>query len=471
MFRLVALLCLLCTTYKLVLANTYDVSKSGCKGDGKTINTNAIQRIIDRASRDGGGTVYVPTGRFVTGTLQLKSNVTLELSPGAVLLGAAVRSAYPLLKSTERRIAGNYALIFADGQYNIGITGAGSIDGQGDARVFQSGKDDAYERPFLVVLYRCRQVRLEKTTFRNAASWTTHLSDCDQVTVRGLHIWGHANQNNDGLDLDGCHNVTVADCLIDATDDALCLKAQNRACQYITVTNCVLSTHSNAIKFGTVSNGGFKHISISNIIVRPSEAKTFNSPFGLREGITGIALESVDGGTLENVLIQQIMMDSIHVPIFLKIGDRGRRSLAQVAQLRNIRLQNITAYHAGITSSSITGMPGRLVENVVLKDIYISCKGGGTVADANVTSVGENTSGYPDPRWFGGNLPSYGLYVRHAKGLTLDNVQFVLEGTDARPAVLLDDVSDSSLERVVAPAGQAGQPGVKSQNVRQVRGL
>lgn len=413
-----------------VQAKTYNILDYKAKADGRTINTAAIQKAVDDCAANGGGLVLVPSGTFITGIIRLKSNVNFHLDAGAVLQAVADGSKYR-------------SLLLVDSAEHVSITGEGVLFGNG--KNFVVG-EEAPDRPYIVFLKNSRNILIENVTLKQAAAWTLRLYACEHVIIKGISIYSHANFNNDGIDIDG-KDVVVTGCIIDSGDDAICLKSDDpqRLCENVTVTNCILASNCNLIKMGTGSLGGFKNISISNCVLRratESPLHHWNSkpdhfiPDSIT-GISGIALEVVDGGIMDQVNISNITMTGVQTPIFIRLGSRKNPT----GSLKNIIISNITATASSNMSSTISAVPGYYIENVILRDIIINCNGGGTLADVQ-RQVPEKEHDYPENRMFGWTLPAYGLYVRHARNITLNNVQFNLLQPDARPAIWLEDVHD-----------------------------
>jgi polygalacturonase len=406
-------------------AEDVSVLDCGAVPDSKTLATDAIQKAVDRCAATGGGTVTVPPGRFLTRTVFLKSNVNLHLGQGAVLVG-----------DTQPR-AFTQAVVYADGIENASITGRGTIDGQGYKKYYPTNGPRHND----IRLFRSRNITVQDVTLVNSPSWVFRILECDGVIVRGVRIYSFANENNDGIDIDG-RNITVSDCIIDCDDDAMCLKSDdpNFLVENVAISNCVIASNCNGIKFGTSSRCGFRNIAISNCVVRrPSEAAqrhwAATVPGVTRDDtvISGLALEVVDGGVMDQVAITNISMTGVQTPLFIRLGSRRGQGT-----LRNVVISNITATNESLITSSITGIPGSYVENVTVRDVIFTCKGTGTVAQANAP-VPEKEASYPENRMFGPSLPAYGLYVRHVKNLVCENFRFNLAAPDARPAVLLDD--------------------------------
>jgi polygalacturonase len=474
----------------LILATTvssadaaFNVVDSGAVGDGVTVNTAAIQSSIDACASGGGGTVLFPAGRFVTGTLFLKDKVCLHLESGAVILGSTHLDDYPIIRCEYPSKSDSYtarALIWGEGLTNVAITGFGTIDGQGAS--FHGKKatpeemkphSDAYaaegrhtpeahyfNRPYLIRLISCRDVRVHDVTLQNSAMWMQHYLNCEHVSIRGIKVFNHVAANNDMIDIDGCRYVTIADCYGDTDDDALTLKSTGAApTEHVTITNCILASHCNALKAGTESAGGFKDIAITNCVIKRSAVEPALS--GRDEGLAGIALEIVDGGTLDGVVISNVVIQDTTAPIFLRLGDRGRPARKAdpkpaAGTFRNVIISNIVARGASATGCAIAGVPGHPIEDVILENIRIEFAGGGTAEQA-ARAIPEEEPKYPESTMFGA-LPAYGFYVRHADGITLRNIQLECATPDARPAITCDDVQNIQLESVTAKASPDAAP-------------
>ncbi|GAA4432013.1 glycoside hydrolase family 28 protein [Ravibacter arvi] len=442
-------------------AKTYDIRRSGAIGDGVTVNTGAIQKAIDSCAATG-GTVYVPQGIYLTGTLVLKSNVTLHIAAGATLLGHTSPSAYPYQDPGIPFYGGDWAkqaLIFCKGQENVAIEGRGTIDGQGSAFVTTTlKKPDRYRnRPYLLWFAGCKDVSVTGVHLRNSAFWMQHYLGCERVRIDGVDIWNHSNKNNDMIDIDGCRNVMISNVTGDSDDDGITIKSSSPGVsEFITITNCILSSHCNAIKFGTESTGGFRNITISNCVVRPSaQTKTI---YGRPAGIAGLALEMVDGGIMENVAISNLVIEGPEVPIFIRLGNRARKYVETAAvpgpgQLRDLRISNVVARGSSNIGCSITGIKSARVERISLSDITVESAGGGTRADFRPLSD-EKEDSYPEATMFG-KLPAYGFYISHAEEVHLSGIRLTTKTTDARPAVYWSDTRGFSLTGLSVPAGSS----------------
>ncbi|WP_273274495.1 glycoside hydrolase family 28 protein [Maribacter polysiphoniae] len=435
----------------VLMAQSYDITEYGAMGDGIKDNTTIIQKLIDRCSTSG-GTVLIPKGVFLTSTLILKDNTHLHLSQGSELRGSTNPNDYPLLNAGISFYGEGWAkqaLIFAKDVNNIQISGKGTINGQGEAfKINTNKKPERYKnRPYLLWFSNSKNITVRDIELKNSAFWMQHYLGCENVTLDGLRIWNHSNKNNDMMDIDGCKNVTISNIIGDSDDDGITLKSTSPLIsEYITITNCIISSHCNGLKMGTESTGGFRNVVISNCIIRPSRSKT--NIYGLPEGISGISLEMVDGGIMENISINNVVIDGPEVPLFIRLGNRARKHNAAattpgLGKIRNIRISNITATGAGETGSSITGISGAAVENVSLHniDIMVSKTGESELA-ADQVPVMENA--YPEATMFG-KLPAYGFFIRNVKQLQMSNVNIRHTDKDPRPGIRIDNTEAFSL--------------------------
>jgi polygalacturonase len=439
MKTLTSVICLLAIACLTACSHHTDIlEKYGIANDGQTLTTQSLQRAIDECSQNGGGIISLPKGEYLTGTVILKNNVTLNLEKGAVLLGSKNSIDYP---DKGRR----KALVFAENAGNIAITGEGEINGNGGSF---TKENNAPNRPTLILLLDCQKVKVTGIKMSDSGFWTFRFVRCDGVDISKVTVSGHVNWNNDGFDIES-KNVTITDCDIDTDDDAICLKSEDPdfVVENITVTNCRLSSNCNFIKFGTASEGGFRHVNISDCTL--SKCSQSNLRFWDQEqrvpgvtnpitGIAGIALEVVDGGFIEDVTVSNIRMEDVQTPIFIRLG---KRKVSDYTYLKDVLIEKITAASVSYVASSITGVPGLRVENVVIKDVDLKLKAGGKLADTKV-EVPEVEKAYPENRMFGVMLPAYGFYIRHADNITFDNVKLsYFGGREERYAIYADDVT------------------------------
>jgi polygalacturonase len=422
-----------------------DITRAGAKAVPGKDNAAAIQKAIDKLSALGGGTVTVPAGEFLTGPIELKSGVELHLEMGAKLLGVADIDAYEKAHwvSPEGNKSPHSALIYANYQENIAVTGLGTIDGQGGDPAFNVGKADPGGRPMIILFRECRNVVVKDVRLENSAHWVEYYTDCEGVRVSGIKVYSHCNYNNDGIDIES-KDVVVENCIFDCEDDAICLKgAGERLCENVSVSNCVAASNCNAIKLGTGSSTGYRNVTVSNVTIRRASEDNFRHWSTKIKGITapttvisGIAVEVVDGGICENINISNIAMRDVQTPIFIRMGRRGIQP--EKSTLRAVTISGVTAVSESMMSSSITGVPGLYPEDIYLSDIDITSPGGGTVEMTKIP-VPEAEDSYPENRKLGHSLPASGLYIRHANNVFLSNVRFHFREPDARPLIVTED--------------------------------
>lgn len=432
-------------------AQQYDIRNSGAVGDGITDNTLFIQKAIDSCNITG-GTVYVPKGIYLIGTLYLKSNVTLHLSVNATLLGQPAAKFYPYQDSGIHFYGEDWAkqaLIFCRNQKNVAIEGKGTIDGQGAAFVTTTlKKPDRYKnRPYLLWFAGCENVSVTGVQLRNSAFWMQHYLGCKKVRIEGISIWNHSNKNNDMMDIDGCSYVTISNITGDSDDDGITIKSTSPlVSEHIVISNCILSSHCSAIKFGTESVGGFRNIAISNCVIKPSAQTT--TIYGKPAGIGGLAMEIVDGGIMEHIAVSNLVIDGPEVPLFLRLGNRARKYIATAEVpkpgiIRDISISDVVATGAGITGCSVSGIAKANVENVSFNNIRIVFAGGGVTADVT-SKIEELEDLYPEGTMFG-KLPAFGFFIRHVKGLRMSGISMSSHTPEQRPAFFVDDTKDFAI--------------------------
>jgi len=436
-------------------AATYDVRQYGAMGDGAAKDTAAIQKAINAAARAGGGTVVVPAGRYLSGTIHLKSYVTLHLDNGATLLASpdiADFEPYELLPfqsvSDHETTYFRQALILGENVRNIAITGQGVVDGN---RTKRGG-------PKTIAIKLCQHVAIRGITVQNSPNYSISFWGTDFVDIDGVTI---LNGYSDGIDPDASRFVRIANTYIDCYDDAICPKASpsmgmenRRSVEHLTVVNCVLRTNCSNFKFGTESSGDLRNVAFSNVAMYPRDQG--------RRPISGIALESVDGANIDGVVISNVTMDGVQAPIFIRLGNRGRGLTPPVpGTLRNVSIQNVNARNATMTSS-ITGIPGHPVQRITLHGVQLNVAGGQQVAVS--LDVPEHEAKYPEATMFG-TLPSYGLFARHVDGLLLAGLQTRWEAPDVRPGLIFDDVRDLTLDGFHAGTAASGAPVVWMRDV------
>lgn len=433
-------------------ARSFCITEFGAVADTTYLSTSSIQKAIDECSKSGGGRVVVPTGNFKTGSLQLKSNVHLYFEEGATLYGSTSIEDYtPYISSYISLRTGipTIQLIYADSVENVSITGFGTIDGRGRAFPKLSWNDEGITRPHLLRIIRGKDIEVKGITLKNSGCWMQHYLACDRLRIDGITVVNRNNYNNDALDIDGCHDVTVMNMIADSDDDAITLKSTSpRLCEDVVISNCVVSSHCNAIKLGTETNGGFRNIIIRGIAVKPSadqSSQFFGYPGGI--GHSAISLEIVDGGTMRNVDISDITIRGTESPIFIRLADRARpyskdHTVEGIGSISGVILHDILIDEAGPTGSSITGLAGHPVTDIQLHDIRIRHAGGQPITPA---PADEKVKDYPESTMWG-ILPAQGFWLNHVKDVLFRNVTVESVSPDARPVFVTDDCENIIIE-------------------------
>ena len=432
------LLCCLATASEAESASVYDVRSFGAAGDRRTLDTAAIQKAINAANAAGGGTVFFPTGQFLSGTIFLKSNVTLHLSPGAVLLGSSAISDY-----------NPKHLIFAERVENIAIEGRGAIDGQGD--LFFDAEMKPLPRPSpLIEIWDSRGVRIDDVTVRNAPAWTIHPKNCDDVRIRGISLLNNLRAiNSDGIDIDSSRNVIISDCHIEAGDDCIVLKTTRRGdgpvqpVENVVVTNCVLVSAATALKLGTESHAEFRHVLFSNCVIRNSR--------------TGLALLAKDGGTMEDVRFSSIVMTTapkwgqgLEWPIVVDVEKRTNES--RLSHLRDVVFSDIMIYSKGRIMA--TGLPESVLENVTFRHVILRATGYETIKTAKKMRGGSSTVADGTPDY--GPVAAAFIFAQ-IKGLQLEQLAVLWPESDpAAPAPERQVIYGDHLDGVAIRGLQGG---------------
>ena len=487
----IALVAALVVANMTASAKDYNVTDFGAKADGTTLNTNIIQHAIDYVSAQGGGTVVFTPGRYLTGTVYIKSGVTIELQSGSELLGSTNPWDYD-----KNPIVNWQSLIFAIRQHDIGIKGQGTINGQGAQTAnnkvdiinrglyddpLRNGRPYEGNRPMNIYFRECENIRIEGITLRDPASWNQTYDQCRNLVVDGITVDSKAYWNNDGIDVIDCDGVVIRNANIDAADDVFCFKSHSadHVCQNVVVENCVGRSSANGLKFGTVSRGGFRNFKVRNLTIY----NTYRS---------AITFATVDGGVIDSIEVDGLR--SIHTGnvIFLRTGRRWNNG--KEPSMSNIVIRNVYAEipagkpDAGysyegpvedmprnISPASIVGIPTCKIRNVTLQNIEIVTPGGGNplyayrgTTPAELNSVPEMEKAYPEFSQFK-ELPAWGFYIRHAENITFDNVVFRALRKDYRPAIVADDVRGLALRdvRVYEPDSQGKQETVLYRSTRK----
>ena len=470
----------------------FDVRKYGATGDGKTLDTDAVNRAIEAAAAAGGGVVVFPAGQYLCFSIHLKSQVHLVLQQGCTIVaadsplpggqtgynGGTYDAAEPNAPWESYQDYGHNhwhnSLIWGEGLHDFSITGTGLIWGKGLSR----GSGSAAVGPAFVAeqagvgnkaiaLKNCRNVLLRDFSILKGGHFGLLLTGVDNLTIDNLRI----DTDRDGMDIDCCQNVRVSNCTVNSPwDDGICPKSSfalghARVTRNLTIANCYVTgcyelgsvldgsfkkfapemrvSRTGRIKFGTESNGGFINVAIANCVF---------------EGCHGYALESVDGAMLEDFTITNtVMRDLASPPLFMRLGARlrGPKESTQVGTMKRILLSNLECYNAPMAISSIlSGIPGHVLEDIKLAGILIETAGGASAEAARVQPP-EAESKYPEPNMFG-PTPSSGFYLRHVRNLEMSHVEIANATPDARPAFCLDNVERADFFAITAPRGAGG---------------
>jgi polygalacturonase len=471
-------------------AGFFDVTAFGATGDRRTIDSVAINRAIEAAAAAGGGTVYFRAGNYLCYSIRLKSKVAIYLDAGATIVAADPAAdagrGYDLAESNQpwedyQDYGHNHwhnSLIWGEGLEGVSIGGPGLIWGKGLSRGWGAGPvaEHAGVANKAIALKNCRNVLLRDFSILHGGHFGILATGVDNLTIDNLKI----DTNRDGMDVDCCRNVRIANCSVNSPwDDGICLKSSYalgyaRSTEMVTISNCLVAgsfeegavldgtfrrfaadakvPRTGRIKFGTESNGGFKNIAISNCVF---------------DGCSGLAIETVDGAVIEDVSVTNITMrDVMSAPIFLRLGARMRGPAgAAVGVLRRVNLSNITCLCAGGAriGSILAGIPGHPIEDVKMSEIMIVHPGGGAKEDA-LRQVAEKEKEYPEPNMFG-VTPAHAFFIRHARGVEMAGIKIEHADEDLRPAFVVEDVDGADFGRIKV-AVTAGVPTFAVSNVR-----
>jgi polygalacturonase len=426
------------------LAAMFNVQEHGAAGDGQTLDSHAIQAAIEACAQRGGGTVYLPAGRYLAGSLFLRDNITLYLDAGAMILGSENPEDYPVIHSRwEGRHQDTHApLIGGDHLQNIAVLGRGIIDGQG-AVWWQAKKEKtlAHPRPRLVSFSDCSNVLIEGLTAVNSPSWTINPVHCQNVNIRGITIINPADSpNTDGINPDSCRLVRISDCHVSVGDDCITIKSGTEdehpdrcaPCRDITITNCTLERGHGGVVIGSEMSGGVKNVVISNCVF-----------IGTDRGIR-IKSRRGRGGIIEDIRVSNLIMDGVLCPftmnLYYHIGERGNLNVSDknprsvndgTPRLRRIHFSHITAREVKHAAGFLYGLAEMPLEDISLSDISISVSA-------------EADSGYPE---MADDIPSMsqaGFFIRNARRIRLEHVQVTGQVGEAFDL-------DESVEAVIIP--------------------
>lgn len=455
-------------------SRSYSIRDYGAKGDGKTLDTAPVQAAIDACAADRGGTVLVPAGDFLIGTVELKSNVTLHLSASGRLLGSSTIEHYSAGKGVPPG-NGNVVLLYAANAENIRIEGPGTVDGQGGK--FYIGRGDNtgpggnraqgyVQRPHLAIFYRCRNVAVRDVFLTASAYHCMRILECQYVHLDSVRIHNRVNVNNDGFHFNSCQYVNISNCNVACQDDACALFGSMK---FVTVTNCTFSTRWSVFRFG---NGEAENITISNCVIYD----TYGCPIKMRCGA---------GARFENIAFSNLLMKNVTGPISIGLDSASRRPKGIV---RNIMFRGIRAtvvsegqqfadmpfrnnFRPGEIRTCITlnGVGDEFLEQITFDDVHVTFGGGGTAEEAARRDIPNVAGEYFEL----GTLPSYGMFARNVRGLTLSNIRLQVATPDLRPAVVFDHVEDAAVNGLTAQGNPQGRfaPAIHSRARRPVDGL
>ncbi|GAB3851486.1 glycoside hydrolase family 28 protein [Hymenobacter terrigena] len=444
-------------------SRTFNVKDFGATGDGQTNDTQAINQAIEQCNKAGGGTITFPAGRYVAASIHLKSNIRFALDGNAELYGAA--SGYDAPESHEPyekyqdygHSHFHNALMWGEDIVNFAIEG-GKVTGgpiiQGDPK----GRDIGDK---VIVIVRGKNLMFKNVTHDTGGHFVYLLNDCENILLDHVVI----KKSRDAVDFMGCRNVQVVGChFTGCVDDTIGIKSDYVLGRRIASANfyiwdCYFESGCNGIQFGSETAGDFKNIRAWSIKINLAMK-------------AGLGITSNDSGVIEDVEYRDIEIKNAANPIFILITDRLRtgEAGAKVGKIKNVKISNVTiaeqragAHHGPVSTATVSGLPGFPVENLTLENIRITYAGGGTPADA--AAVPPYSKDY-SPNVFK-TRPAAGLFVRHARGLTLKNVDFAYETPDLRPSVVLWDAQNVTLDKFSAPRPE----GVAGLAMKDVSGL
>ena len=425
----------------------FDIRDHGARPGEDRVNTQAVQGAIDACTAAGGGTVLVTGGRFVTGTIYLKDNVTLHIAGDAALLGSTDPGDYAA--DTHKIVYANESymdrcLLFARNARNVCIEGRGTIDGRGQVENFPN--TGGAQRPMLIRFLECERVLLRDVRLVNPASWTCAFLYCDDVAASNLSIHSRANWNGDGLDFDGCRNVRVHGCSFDTSDDSVCLQASraDRPCRDITVSDCVFVSKWAGMRIGMSSLGDFENVAVSNCVFRDiSDA--------------GLKIQMCEGGAMRNMVFSNLVMQNVPRPVLMtfnrfRLGVDTPDPAPPMRSMGRMRFSNLLVDNSALEGVPcgivLSGVPGHPIEDIAFSNVSLLLPGGGAAEDAAVTSLPGFTDQRPEFHVLGEKMPFAGLFARHVRGLRLDDVRFDAARPDARPVIVCEDVEGLVLRGV-----------------------
>ncbi len=410
-----------------------------------------IQKEIDLCAADGGGGVTVPAGKYHSGTIFLRSNVTLHLSENVTICGSEDPADYPAAQdkfcdgAAQER---GKALILAENVTNCAIEGKGTIFGSGSAFAYGTPKFDM--RPMLMRFVNCSDIRISGVKLRESAAWTCHLRGCQMVKIDHLDIYSHANSNNDGIDVDSCSDVEISSCQIDSGDDAVCLKSTlGSPCENIRIHDCQLRSQAATFKIGTETYGDIRHVVFKNNTILDGE-------------MGAIKIFSADGANISDIEISDIEIISATNPLFIRLGERGRvygeypaKKSGSIQGIKIDGLRGKIRHHAApirvlhlpesgtpVFSHNclgVMGLPKNPVKNISFHNIALTFPGGSD--DCGGAEIPERAEGYPEIGYYG-ILPAWGIYMRHVENADFAECAINLSAPDVRRELVMEDIQE-----------------------------
>ena len=418
--------------------NSYKVTDYGVIPGASCSQTELLQKLIDRCKAEGGGTLVFPAGSYVSGTLVLCSNLTLEFERNAVLYGAVEEKDYPHYDPAPIAFYegrnGIRALLFALDEKNITLKGEGMIDGRS---ALYPAHEIHRSAPRVIWFGNCENISVSGLTMQNSVFWMQHYLKCRHVKIHDLVVRSHGCLNNDGMDIDSCDDVEIWNCRVDSGDDGICLKTgTDTPCSNVYVHDCVLSSHCAAFKLGTESNCGYTKVLAERLTIIPSETPG-KTPGEDYRGAAALGIGAVDGAFVDDVTIRDVKVYGARMPLYMRWGNRKRGRLGEPggggepSYFRNVLIENVQFCNAGIQGSYICGMENFDMENIVLRNCSFELP---QPADPRWKDrpVTEDAHPFPSTFTFGREpLPAL-LFVRHVKGFKLENVKFKKHPEDVR---------------------------------------
>ncbi|MGA3066388.1 MAG: glycosyl hydrolase family 28-related protein [Tepidisphaeraceae bacterium] len=499
----------------------YSVRSFGARGDGQTLDTDAVNKAISAAADSGGGTVRFSAGTYLCYSIHLRSNTTIYLDQGVKIVAAGTNKAgqfdppEPFAWDHYMDFGHSHwhnSLFWGEDLQNVAIEGPGMIWGRGLSHgnnlhperklwpygLTQDAGVDATTKPSAepefpnpkdalpagvanktIALKNCHNVILRDFSILNGGHFALLLTAVDNLTIDNLKL----DTDRDGMDIDCCRNVRVSNCSINSPwDDGLCLKSSfgpgyNRSTENVTITNCFVT---GGYEEGTMLDGTYKKIGLD---YSPDHraSRTGRIKFGTEsnggfkniaisncviDNCGGLALESVDGAIIEDVAISNLTMrDIVNNPIFIRLGSRlrGPKDQTVIGAIRRVNISNIVVVNSAARFAGlITGIPGHDIEDLHISNMQILYPGGVTLKQA-ATQPEEQANQYPEPARFRG-MPAYGFFIRHVNGIDLTDIDLSYVKQDMRPAFYLDDVKEADFTHIKAPHAP-GRPNIILQNV------